>query len=85
MRRRGRGQLHLLKWLREQQCPWNWATCANAAMYGHVEIMRWAREQGCPWDGMTVEYAIQRTELEAGPSRYSPPRHPTHFSPCVLI
>ena len=42
------GHLEVLKWLRENGCPWNEWTCKNAAGNGHLEILKWARENGCP-------------------------------------
>lgn len=44
------GNLHILKWLREQGCPWDWQTCAQAARGGHLEVLTWARSNGCPWN-----------------------------------
>ena len=44
------GHFEILKWAREQGCPWNEWTCAYAAENGHFKILKWAREQGCPWD-----------------------------------
>ena len=40
----------MLKWARENGCPWDWETCASAAERGHLEVLKWARENGCPWD-----------------------------------
>jgi hypothetical protein len=42
------GKLEALKWLRENGCPWDWYTRANAAWKGHVEVLRWARDNGAP-------------------------------------
>jgi hypothetical protein len=38
----------MLKWLREQGCPWSMRgdTCASAAAGGHLEILKWLREHG---------------------------------------
>jgi len=44
------GHLEVLKWARENGCPWDERTCANAAEGGHLEVLKWARENGCPWD-----------------------------------
>jgi hypothetical protein len=40
----------VLKWARENGCPWDEWTCANAAEGGHLEMLKWARENDCPWD-----------------------------------
>ena len=42
------GHFEILKWARENGCPWNEYTCSNAAKNGHFEILKWARENGCP-------------------------------------
>jgi len=42
------GNLPLLKWLRENRCPWDKDSCINASDYGHYEIFEWLRENGCP-------------------------------------
>jgi len=44
------GHLEVLKWARENGCPWDEWTCAYAAEGGHLEVLKWARENGCPWD-----------------------------------
>jgi hypothetical protein len=43
----------VLKWARENGCPWDEWTCANAAERGHNDILNWARENDCPWNGET--------------------------------
>ena len=40
----------MLKWARENGCPWNEWTCTYAAKGGHLEVLEWARENGCLWD-----------------------------------
>ena len=40
--------LEVLKWLRENGCHWDAATCTLAARRGHREVLKWAIEQGCP-------------------------------------
>ena len=43
------GHLEVLKWARENDCPWDEETCAGAAAHGHLEVLKWARANGCPW------------------------------------
>ena len=43
-----RGNLNLLKWLREQGSPWDEKVCRVAAKEGHLEILVWLKEMGCP-------------------------------------
>jgi len=44
------GHLEVLKWARENGCPWDRRTteCANAG--GHSDVLEWAKENGCPSD-----------------------------------
>ena len=42
------GHLKVLKWAREQHCPWDEDTIYNALMMGHAEVALWARDNGCP-------------------------------------
>ena len=41
------GQLEILKWLRENDFPWDSETCEFAAMNGHLEVLQRARAHGC--------------------------------------
>ena len=43
----GAGQLEILKWLRENDFPWDSETCEFAAMNGHLEVLQRARAHGC--------------------------------------
>jgi hypothetical protein len=45
--------LDVLRWAREQDCPWDGWTCAQAIACEHYELLTWAVENGCPWDGRT--------------------------------
>jgi hypothetical protein len=59
------GQLDVLKWAREQGCPWEEGICRDAAKLGHLEMLQWARAHGCPWnDRMMTRYAASRGKLE---------------------
>jgi len=54
------GHLEVLKWARENGCPWDKQTCAYAAKGGHLEVLKWARENGCPWDERDVLALLRR-------------------------
>ena len=43
------GRLEVLKWCRQNECPWFKWTCAGseAALHGHLEIIQWCRQNGC--------------------------------------
>ena len=58
------GHLEVLKWLRENGCPWDSCTCYSAAKGGHLEVLKWLRENGCPWDSNTCDFAAKGGHLE---------------------
>ena len=58
------GHLEMLKWTRENDCPWNEDTCAAAAEGGHLEVLMWARENDCPWDEDTCGLAASKGYVE---------------------
>jgi len=45
--------------LKENGFAWNEATCAGAAIGGHLELLKWLREQGCPWDWQVLDRSQQ--------------------------
>ena len=55
----------MLKWARENDCPWFADTCSGAALNGHLEIVKWARENGAPWDESTRRLAASKGYVEA--------------------
>ena len=54
----------LLRWARENGCPWDQRTCAAVAAGGNLEVLKWARENGCPWDERTCANAAKYGCLE---------------------
>jgi hypothetical protein len=42
------GHLEILKWARDNGCPWNELTCSYAAEHGHLEVLKWAINNNCP-------------------------------------
>ena len=58
------GQHEILKWLRENDFPWDLETCRYAAAGGHLEVLQWARANGCPWDWRTCAWAAKCGNLE---------------------
>lgn len=45
-----RGDLPMLKWLRQNDCSWNIYTTIGAVKGGHLEVLEWAIKNGCPYD-----------------------------------
>jgi hypothetical protein len=54
------GFLEVLRWARQNGCPWDEWTCTRAAEGGFLEMLQWAHENGCPWDKDTWDYADPR-------------------------
>jgi hypothetical protein len=57
------GHLEVLRWARQQGCPWGALTCSAAAR-GHLAVLQWARQQGCPWGETTCSEAALGGHLE---------------------
>ena len=57
------GHLHILKWLRENDCPWNSNTCLAAVAAGHLHILKWSRENSCPWHSKICRTAAYEGHL----------------------
>lgn len=53
--------LHILKYLREQGCPWDARVCKMAVTQGDLKILRYLREKipdgPCPWDSSVYQAA----------------------------
>ena len=48
------GHLNVVKWSRENGCPWGVDTSAEAAGGGHLNVLQWCRENGCPWNKFSI-------------------------------
>ena len=58
------GHLEVLKWARQNGCPWGKGTCQAAAKGGHLEVLQWLRRNGCEWDENTCAWAASAGRLE---------------------
>ena len=58
------GGLEVLRWARQNGCPWDEFVSGAAAKRGRLEVLRWAHENGCPWDEMTCANAAEGGHLE---------------------
>jgi len=54
----------VLKWARENDCPWNASATSRAAEGGHLETLKWAIANGCPFGDETCRRAAQGGHLE---------------------
>ena len=53
----------MLKYLRQNNCPWDYWTTRYAAYYGHMEVLQWAIANGCPTTG-AIGWAVKAGHLE---------------------
>jgi uncharacterized protein YciI len=53
------GHLKLLKWLREQGCPWDHETFVSAVRFGNIEILDWLYQKKCPWSRVASKSALE--------------------------
>ena len=53
------GNLFILKWLRQNDCSWDFRVVAIARLNGHEDVAEWAIANGCP-----AQRGLQR-EIEA--------------------
>jgi hypothetical protein len=58
------GDLECIKWLKEQNCPWDSWTFPFAAYYRNIEVMKWLKENNCPWNTLTFAWATLSGDLE---------------------
>lgn len=58
------GNLEHMKWLREQECPWDPGTFIEAARQGNLENMKWLLTAGCPWSSYTFAMAAKYGNLD---------------------
>jgi hypothetical protein len=58
------GNVELLRWLREHDCPWDEESCRRAAAFEHFETLKWLRQHHCPWDEQTMGEAAYTGNME---------------------
>lgn len=54
----------VLKWARENSCPWDEEVCASAASGGHLALLKYCWAHRCPWNEYTCELAAEGGHLE---------------------
>jgi hypothetical protein len=47
----------MLKWAKENNCPWNIEVAKIAASNGNLEILKWIHENGCPWNASIAQFS----------------------------
>ena len=58
------GNLDNMKWLKENNCPWDSWTFKYAALLGNLENMKWLHLNNCPWNSNTFNNDAQFANLE---------------------
>src|SRR5690606_290642 len=53
----------LMKWAKNNSCPWNEWVCAHVAKKGNLDVLMWLRKKGCPWDEGTCDFAAEGGHL----------------------
>ena len=51
------GNLSVITYLNENNCPWDRDTCWGAARNGNLDCLKYAHDNGCPWDEDTCTNA----------------------------
>jgi hypothetical protein len=46
----GAGNIEVLKFLREKECPWGARTSTDACRHGQLEVLKWLQKEGCLCD-----------------------------------
>lgn len=59
------GHLEVIKWMKQEGCPWGTSTFREAAGFGNIELMTWIRDNGCIFDESSVIYASANGKLDA--------------------
>lgn len=58
------GNIEVMKWLKDNGCPFNKETFSWAAYNGNLENMKWLHSNGCPWDPWTFASAAKKGILK---------------------
>lgn len=58
------GKLHVVKWVRFHECPWNEETCSYAAFHGHLHILKWLHMNGCQFNSNVYRLACSNGHLD---------------------
>ena len=58
------GNLEMVKYCVENNCPMDAYACSWAVQGGHLAILKYLHEHDCPWDSRTCEYAHDCNEIE---------------------
>ena len=51
------GNLLMVKYCVDNECPMNEWACEYAAREGHLDVLKYLHENDCPWDSVACSYA----------------------------
>lgn len=60
----GKGDLPMLKWVKERGAPWSNDVTYEAAKEGHLEVLMWAIDNGAGWHPKVCAIAAEKGHLE---------------------
>jgi hypothetical protein len=58
------GNLDMVKYCVENDCPMHQKACTAAALNGHLDVLKYLREHGYPWDSETCLFAHQFNHVD---------------------
>ena len=58
------GNLEMVKYCVENDCPMHADACSQAASKGHLAILKYLREHDCPWDSKTCLFAHDNDHID---------------------
>jgi len=58
------GNLDMVKYCVENDCPMHQKACTAAASNGHLDVLKYLREHGYPWDSETCLFAHQFNHVD---------------------
>jgi hypothetical protein len=53
------GNLSILKWLKDEGCPWDALAFSMAAKAGNMNVLNWLKDEGCPWNATAFSMATK--------------------------
>jgi len=58
------GNLAMVKYCVENECPMDEDACANAAKKGHLDVLKYLHENDCPWDSGACLWAHLYNQID---------------------
>lgn len=56
---RQNGNVDILEWLQQHQCPLSEMTFSAATKHGNLNTLTWLQQHGCTWNDRTFSFAVQ--------------------------